>query len=908
MGWIWNTLRSQLDKCYFWLPSKFVTKPMANAMIGFADQEKGKHLERITRKQFFYRLGDTKLILLGTDSGTEDFIRKYRDRFIIHAVVSDNPELNGKKEYMGYDRITLSELEAQMDKLECTYVITSIYHYRVFSEFLEEHGTTYYSYPAIECGRLSHRIFRPFYLLRYRWLAFFTSRDAFWRNYVLFPAQAALRVLHLAPHHKRQRALRDLKNIHRGERCFIVATGPSLRVEDLERLKGEITFGVNSIFKIYEQTDWRPTYYALCDRKVFDQLLDSGNNLDFDHFSLKKTILTDRVRIKRLKNLPNEDRTIYVPFSYLNHLNTAIHVDQKYSTNPLWGLYNAQTVTNFAINMAQYMGFSEIYLLGVDFNYTTGAHHFDGSTCDYMLDEVIKQRTLDNTLDCYKMVYENTKKAGISVINVSRGSKLRVFPIANFDELPFLPAPKAQDEPVPVVKDALVESYPEENEPKNIDEETEAYEYMVSVIVLTYAHERFVRQALDSILKQKVNFKYEVLIGDDCSPDSTQEILREYESLYPDIFKITYRTVNVGPTKNAYGLFEQARGKYIANLEGDDYWTDPYKLQRQVDFLEEHPEFIATVHNCFIVDEDGHIIDRDPKQFSKSVYYTAKELETWTLPGQAATLVYRNIFLRPKHDYTAFYKIDSFLGDTTIMAILAFQGKFYKFPEVMSHYRRVYKSQSTSWSAISLYDRRFKIYCTMRKLQQYVRDEMHKTLNMSNQMEKIRYYLFVQYADAPTEHKREIVQQILTDAGDREKEYANFLKKIQAKTPLRKLKYRYYDWRKKHISRPKRIDNILGYLRRESDRQWKINYQRSILTRQKIDRVIAQNKAIHMALLDNRHRLEKIEASVFGSVQAQVTQAELIDSFVGDENYSLFYSELEAGKNNLHSVIENSDC
>ncbi|MCF6185625.1 MAG: glycosyltransferase, partial [Bacteroidales bacterium] len=113
----------------------------------------------------------------------------------------------------------------------------------------------------------------------------------------------------------------------------------------------------------------------------------------------------------------------------------------------------------------------------------------------------------------------------------------------------------------------------------------------VSILMLTYNHEKFIAQAIESVLMQKVSFNYELIIGDDCSQDNTQKIIREYQKKHPDIIKPVLRTKNIGANNNFVDIFKKATGKYIALLEGDDYWTDPNKLQKQVDFLEANPEY-----------------------------------------------------------------------------------------------------------------------------------------------------------------------------------------------------------------------------------------------------------------------------------------------------------------------------
>jgi glycosyltransferase involved in cell wall biosynthesis len=123
--------------------------------------------------------------------------------------------------------------------------------------------------------------------------------------------------------------------------------------------------------------------------------------------------------------------------------------------------------------------------------------------------------------------------------------------------------------------------------------------------MVTYNHEKFIAQALQSVIDQKVNFTYEVIIGEDCSTDNTRQIIKEFENRYPDIIKPIYHDTNVGALTNAYQYcYPKLLGKYIACLEGDDYWTDPYKLQKQVDFLETNPDFVICFHNCLEMHED----------------------------------------------------------------------------------------------------------------------------------------------------------------------------------------------------------------------------------------------------------------------------------------------------------------
>lgn len=128
-------------------------------------------------------------------------------------------------------------------------------------------------------------------------------------------------------------------------------------------------------------------------------------------------------------------------------------------------------------------------------------------------------------------------------------------------------------------------------------------ECLVSVLCTAYNHEPYIRQTLQSFVDQQTDFAFEVLVNDDVSTDNTAAIIREFEEKYPDIIRAFYQEKNLysqGIYINREVFFPNARGKYIAYCEGDDYWTDPTKLQRQVDFMEAHPEYSACVHNTML--------------------------------------------------------------------------------------------------------------------------------------------------------------------------------------------------------------------------------------------------------------------------------------------------------------------
>lgn len=128
----------------------------------------------------------------------------------------------------------------------------------------------------------------------------------------------------------------------------------------------------------------------------------------------------------------------------------------------------------------------------------------------------------------------------------------------------------------------------------------------VSVATITYNHEEFISQAVSSVLTQKTNFEYELVIGEDCSTDRTREILFDFKSQFPDKIRLLNNETNIGAIRNFVATLNSCRGQYIALLEGDDYWTSPEKLQKQVDFLDNHPECSICFHPVKILDANSN--------------------------------------------------------------------------------------------------------------------------------------------------------------------------------------------------------------------------------------------------------------------------------------------------------------
>lgn len=244
-------------------------------------------------------------------------------------------------------------------------------------------------------------------------------------------------------------------------------------------------------------------------------------------------------------------------------------------------------------------------------------------------------------------------------------------------------------------------------------------DYKVSVILITYNHKKYAEKALRSVLAQETDFAYEVVIGDDCSTDGTADILRRIAAEYPEHeakgpgdrqIRLFIRKENTGgrPTLNVYETTKRCTGEYLAYLEGDDYWTDTGKLQKQVDFLESHPEYTACTHSMYMVDEENEKIT-DPEVVKIGSLYDWTGDFTYEdfcysgkWPGHYATVVSRNIYRDEKYDYTILYRASDFTDDAVILLFLLMQGKIYRMDEQMSVWRYVRKKGGTNWNSIAI--------------------------------------------------------------------------------------------------------------------------------------------------------------------------------------------------------------
>lgn len=226
---------------------------------------------------------------------------------------------------------------------------------------------------------------------------------------------------------------------------------------------------------------------------------------------------------------------------------------------------------------------------------------------------------------------------------------------------------------------------------------------LVSIFTLTYNHAAYIRQCLDGFLMQKTFFYFEVIINDDASTDGTTEILREYEKQYPEIIKPIYHEENQY-SKGFRGFWQRfclphAKGEYIAICEGDDYWTDSLKLQKQVDFLETHIDYTMCFHNAMEHWENSNKKDCIFSQIENKDYTGLEIYKNWIIP--TASVVFRKSVYNSYLYRQTGHNNNFIFGDIILFLTCAELGKLRGFQDIMSVYRR----HDGGATAIKSYDR-----------------------------------------------------------------------------------------------------------------------------------------------------------------------------------------------------------
>ena len=255
----------------------------------------------------------------------------------------------------------------------------------------------------------------------------------------------------------------------------------------------------------------------------------------------------------------------------------------------------------------------------------------------------------------------------------------------------------------------------------------------VSIICNAYNHEKYIKEAMDSFIMQKTNFRFEILIHDDASTDNTSEIIREYENKYPDLIVPLYQKVNqFSQGKNItldYQLV-RAKGKYIALCEGDDYWTDPNKLQKQYDIMETHPETDICAHTVSCL-RNGVEIGKKAPSDKETIFLPEKVILGGGGFVGTNSLFFRKSLFGNVPDFVEYY-----MFDYTMQIWGSLRGGMLFLPDDMAVYRYM---SAGSWSERMKKDRRSyflhtkKVRNTLRILNKSTHREYHS---------QIRYKIF----------------------------------------------------------------------------------------------------------------------------------------------------------------------
>lgn len=255
----------------------------------------------------------------------------------------------------------------------------------------------------------------------------------------------------------------------------------------------------------------------------------------------------------------------------------------------------------------------------------------------------------------------------------------------------------------------------------------------VDVVMLVYNHEKYIIQALESILKQQTKYRFRILIGEDYSTDNTRSIVMDYYKRYPDKISLLLWKQNGGMHRNANTLMKMCKANYIAYCEGDDYWTDMSKIEKQITFLEESKDYIGTAHNVRCVDEEGRLLHRDFSGYwiRESYIYNSRNAFNRELAGQTASLVYRNIWRdMPDEKWKNFEKCPS-NGDIKINIMLGLMGNIYFFRDIMADHRRVFYGDSWTAKCVGKNMIRYS-YKSLMVLRQYIFDLTGQIVDADN--------------------------------------------------------------------------------------------------------------------------------------------------------------------------------
>lgn len=256
---------------------------------------------------------------------------------------------------------------------------------------------------------------------------------------------------------------------------------------------------------------------------------------------------------------------------------------------------------------------------------------------------------------------------------------------------------------------------------------------VVSVCVQTYNQIEFLPSCLDGILMQKTNFEIEILLGEDASSDGTRELCIQYAQKHPDKIRLFLheRENNIKVGENYTGIFNSlynffsARGKYVAYCDGDDFWTDPNKLQKQVDFMDLHPKYVISYHKAIFVNREGKRIDDEGYPGLSERDFSSTELKKVVVQPIISTWCFRRVIKELPSDFT-----QTIIPDNFWISLLGFHGEGKYLPEIQPSHYRIH--QEGIWSLIHQEKK------LLSKMISY--DNMSKFYSEKNEEQLVKYF------------------------------------------------------------------------------------------------------------------------------------------------------------------------
>lgn len=258
---------------------------------------------------------------------------------------------------------------------------------------------------------------------------------------------------------------------------------------------------------------------------------------------------------------------------------------------------------------------------------------------------------------------------------------------------------------------------------------------IVTVVILTYNHEKYIAQAIESVLEQKTSYNYNILIGDDYSTDGTRKIINSIYEKNPTKIEVLFPNKNLGALLNEKNCIEASRGKYIAFLEGDDYWADNLKLQKQVDYLESHPDCGLVHGNVNHYYQTKGILLENINKTKESQLINDYSFESLLMSDKHSiktmTTCFRSDIVKTHFDYQVAIERKWKLTDLPLWLVISKHAKIHYFDEVLATYRLLDESASRT----NDYRKKHQFHLSVFDVRLYFWEKYSGDLKLKNQLE-----------------------------------------------------------------------------------------------------------------------------------------------------------------------------